>query len=72
MKPEQTVLRPLPGRSGLDPNFRPPDPWGEMFEEQRERAGLLPFPPLAKALFAVGFVLCIVASGFVGALLGWW
>jgi hypothetical protein len=67
MKPEQTVLRPLPGRSGLDPNYYPAE-----IDAHREAAGLLPFPPLAKVALGASAALGLAAIGLIGKMLGWW
>lgn len=50
--------------------IKPPAYW-DLRDGAPRRVGLLPMPPLAKALMAVGAVVCVVFVGFVATLLGW-
>lgn len=69
MKPEQTVLRARAYRDPREPNLAPPDPWSEMFEEQRELA-LKAGHPLKNAHYLWwALIACAAVLGVVGIVL---
>jgi hypothetical protein len=69
MKPEHTVLRTRAYRDPREPNYQPPDPWQQMFEEQQQRA-LKPEHPWKNMHYLVlALIACAAVIGVVGIVL---